>query len=127
MCNCKYVIVNVLTCTCMYHKGAGGEEASLFATEMLKLYTCFAEHKGWQFELLERSHSDVGGLKSASASVHGNGVFGVLKYEAGVHRVQRVPSTDAKGRIHTSTVTVATLPQPTEVECSIQWVYTWVF
>ena len=90
---------------------------------MLKLYTCFAEHKGWQFEMLERSHSGVGGLKSASASVHGNGVFGVLKYEAGVHRVQRVPSTDAKGRIHTSTITVATLPQPTEVCGSIQLLY----
>ena len=90
---------------------------------MLKLYACFAEHKGWQFEMLERSHSGVGGLKSASASVHGNGVFGMLKYEAGVHRVQRVPSTDAKGRIHTSTITVATLPQPTEVCGSIQLLY----
>ena len=99
---------------CCY-EGAGGEEASLFASEMLKLYTCFAEYKGWKFELLEKSQSDVGGLKSASASVHGNGVFGMLKYEAGVHRVQRVPTTDAKGRIHTSTVTIATLPQPTEV------------
>jgi len=82
---------------------------------MLKLYTHFAEYKGWKLELLERSHSEVGGLKSASANIHGNGVFGMLKYEAGVHRVQRVPTTDTKGRIHTSTVTVATLPQPTEV------------
>ena len=99
----------------LLYEGAGGEEASLFASEMLKLYTCFAEYKGWKFELLEKSQSDVRGIKSASASVHGNGVFGMLKYEAGVHRVQRVPTTDAKGRIHTSTVTVATLPQPSEV------------
>ena len=92
----------------------------MFAAEMLKLYTRFAEYQGWRFEVLERSQSDVGGLKSASASVHGNGVFGMLKYEAGVHRVQRIPSTDTKGRVHTSTVTVATLPQPTEVNISIR-------
>jgi len=98
--------------------GAGGEEASLFASEILKLYTNFAEHKGWKFELLERSYSDIGGLRNASASVHGLGVFGVLKYEAGVHRVQRIPTTESRGRIHTSTVTVATLPQPPEVTCT---------
>jgi len=66
--------------------------------------------------MLERSYSDVGGLRNASASVHGSGVFGVLKYEAGVHRVQRIPTTESRGRIHTSTVTVATLPQPPEVK-----------
>ena len=80
------------------------------------MYTNFAEYKGWKFEMLERSYSDVGGLRNASASVHGSGVFGVLKYEAGVHRVQRIPTTESRGRIHTSTVTVATLPQPPEVK-----------
>ena len=74
---------NISVSTYVCYKGAGGEEASLFAYEMLKLYTCFAEYKGWQFELLERSHSDVGGLKNASASVHGDGVFGTRQESIG--------------------------------------------
>jgi peptide chain release factor 1 len=99
--------------------GTGGDEASLFAAELLRLYTRYAEGRGWQVELLEANLTEVGGYKEAIASIKGNGAFSALKHEAGVHRVQRVPSTEANGRIHTSTVTVVVLPEVPENEVRI--------
>lgn len=99
--------------------GAGGKEASLFTHEMFVMYHKFATYKGWRFEVLNMSKSDFGGLKEASVSVSGNGVFGIMKFETGVHRVQRIPLTETMGRIHTSTMTVAVLPQPEEVDVAI--------
>lgn len=99
--------------------GAGGKEASLFTHEMFVMYHKFASYKGWRFEVLNMSKSDFGGLKEASVSVSGNGVFGIMKFETGVHRVQRIPLTETMGRIHTSTMTVAVLPQPEEVDIAI--------
>lgn len=83
------------------------------------MYHKFASYKGWRFEVLNMSKSDFGGLKEASVSVSGNGVFGIMKFETGVHRVQRIPLTETMGRIHTSTMTVAVLPQPEEVDVAI--------
>ncbi|CAH3033546.1 unnamed protein product [Porites lobata] len=99
--------------------GAGGKEASLFTHEMFVMYHKFASYKGWRSEVLNMSKSDFGGLKEASVSVSGNGVFGIMKFETGVHRVQRIPLTETMGRIHTSTMTVAVLPQPEEVDVAI--------
>jgi len=99
--------------------GTGGEEAALFAADLLRMYTRFAEHRGWRVELLSLSEAAAGGLKEAVALVSGTRVFSVLKYEAGVHRVQRVPATEAQGRIHTSTATVAVLPEADDVEVTI--------
>ncbi|MBW8270401.1 peptide chain release factor 1 [Caldovatus aquaticus] len=98
---------------------AGGEEAALFAAELFRAYQRYAESKGWRFEVLEYDESDLGGARSAVAEIQGRGVFARLKYESGVHRVQRVPATEAQGRIHTSTVTVAVLPEPEEVDVQI--------
>jgi peptide chain release factor 1 len=98
---------------------AGGEEAALFAAELFRAYQRYAESKGWRFEVLEYDESDLGGVKGAVAEIQGRGVFARLKYESGVHRVQRVPETEAQGRIHTSTVTVAVLPEPEEVDVQI--------
>lgn len=95
--------------------GAGGREASLFAAEVFHMYQMFASYKHWQFEVLELDASAAGGYKHASASLSGVGVFGVMKHESGVHRVQRVPVTEGAGRTHTSTMSVAILPQPSEV------------
>ena len=91
--------------------GTGGDEASLFAGDLLNLYTRHAETRGWKLETLEASPSDVGGFKEATIKISGDQVFRFLKYESGVHRVQRVPSTETQGRIHTSTATVAVLPE----------------
>lgn len=91
--------------------GTGGEEAALFAGDLLRMYTRFAEARGWRVEMLSRSETDLGGLKEVIAAVSGEGVYGVLKGESGTHRVQRVPRTEASGRIHTSTATVAVLPE----------------
>lgn len=99
--------------------GTGGEEAALFAADLLRMYTRFAEHRGWKVELLSLSEAAAGGLKEAVALVSGTRVFSVLKYEAGVHRVQRVPATEAQGRIHTSTATVAVLPEADDVEVNV--------
>ncbi|KAI8339221.1 hypothetical protein BC941DRAFT_422461 [Chlamydoabsidia padenii] len=101
--------------------GAGGDEASLFSTEMARMYERFAQLKRWKWEVLSKSE-DVGGrgLKDITVNISGRNVFGVLKYESGVHRVQRVPATESQGRIHTSTITVAMLPQPTEVDVQIR-------
>ncbi|MBX6376222.1 MAG: peptide chain release factor 1 [Acetobacteraceae bacterium] len=98
---------------------AGGDEAALFAAELFRAYQRYAESKGWRFEILEYDESDLGGVKGAVAEIQGRGVFARLKYESGVHRVQRVPETEAQGRIHTSTVTVAVLPEPEEVDVQI--------
>ena len=99
--------------------GTGGEEAALFAADLLKMYQRFAESQGWTFEILEQQDSDLGGIKEVSAAIKGEGVFARLKFESGVHRVQRVPETEAQGRVHTSAATVAVLPEAEEVDLQI--------
>ena len=99
--------------------GTGGDEAALFAADLLRMYQRFAETQGWQFEILEQQDSDLGGIKDVSVSIKGEGVFARLKYECGVHRVQRVPETEAQGRVHTSAATVAVLPEAEEVDLQI--------
>ena len=99
--------------------GTGGDEAALFAGDLLRMYQRFAEEQGWRFELISASASDVGGYKEAVASISGTGVFAKLKFESGVHRVQRVPATESGGRIHTSAATVAVLPEAEEVDVQI--------
>ncbi len=99
--------------------GTGGEEAALFAADLLRMYTRFAEMKGWALELVDANPTDIGGYKEVVVGVEGKGVFGYLKYESGVHRVQRIPSTESGGRIHTSAATVAVLPEAEEVEVEI--------
>jgi peptide chain release factor 1 len=99
--------------------GTGGDEAALFAGDLLRMYQRFAESQGWKFELISASASDVGGYKEAVASISGTGVFARLKFESGVHRVQRVPATESGGRIHTSAATVAVLPEAEDVDVQI--------
>jgi peptide chain release factor 1 len=99
--------------------GTGGDEASLFAAELFRMYSRFAERQGWRVEVIDLSESEVGGVKEVSAIFEGKGTYGRLKYEGGVHRVQRVPSTESAGRIHTSAVTVAVLPEAEEVEVEV--------
>ncbi len=99
--------------------GTGGEEAALFAGDLARMYQRHAERQGWRWEVLEHQATDLGGLKELVAHVQGEGVFARLKYESGVHRVQRVPETEAGGRIHTSAATVAVLPEAEEVEIDI--------
>jgi|ERR1043166_2627225 peptide chain release factor 1 len=99
--------------------GTGGEEAALFAASLFEMYKRYAAVKGWRFEVLDVSESDLGGLKEASAEISGRGVFARLKFESGVHRVQRVPKTEAQGRVHTSAATVAVLPEAEEVDMRI--------
>jgi peptide chain release factor 1 len=99
--------------------GTGGDEAALFAYELFRMYSKFAEKQGWRVEVMSTSESGVGGLKEVIAMIEGKGVYSKLKYESGVHRVQRVPATEASGRIHTSTVTVAVLPEAEEVDIQI--------
>jgi peptide chain release factor 1 len=100
--------------------GTGGDEAALFASELFQMYQRYAQTRGWKFEVMEIAHSDIGGFREAVAEVNGRGVFARLKFESGVHRVQRVPKTETQGRIHTSTVTVAVLPEAEEVDIDIQ-------
>ena len=100
--------------------GTGGDEASLFAAEMFRMYTRYAEQHRWRVEVMSSSESGVGGLKEVIALIEGNGVFSRLKYESGVHRVQRVPATETQGRVHTSAVTVAVLPEAEEVDIKIE-------
>jgi peptide chain release factor 1 len=100
--------------------GTGGDEAALFAGDLLRMYQRYAGQRGWKFELDAISETGLGGVKEAVVNVTGAGVFGRLKYESGVHRVQRVPETEAGGRIHTSAATVAVLPQPDEVSVHIE-------
>jgi len=99
--------------------GTGGEEASLFAADLARMYQRHAEAQGWRFEILDQQLSDLGGIKEFTAHVQGEGVYARLKYESGVHRVQRVPETEAGGRIHTSAATVAVLPEAEEVDIDI--------
>jgi peptide chain release factor 1 len=100
--------------------GTGGEEAALFGAVLLRMYQRYAEVQGWKFELMHESDTGLGGIKEASAMVSGKGVFAKLKFESGVHRVQRVPETEAGGRIHTSAATVAVLPEAEEVDIQIE-------
>ncbi|XP_069786788.1 peptide chain release factor 1-like, mitochondrial isoform X3 [Narcine bancroftii] len=99
--------------------GVGGQESMLFTAEMFEMYQCYAAFKHWHFEVLEYRNSELGGLRHAAVSVSGEGSYRHLKFEGGVHRVQRVPRTEKQGRIHTSTTTVAMLPQPTEIDLTI--------
>src|SRR5690606_4152073 len=100
--------------------GTGGDEAALFAGDLYRMYERYAGRMGWRFELISASEGEVGGFKEAIASVSGKGVFAHLKFESGVHRVQRVPETEAGGRIHTSAATVAVLPEAEEVDIDIR-------
>ena len=100
--------------------GAGGDEAGLFAVELFRMYSRYAEKKRWKVTLLDMSTSGVGGAKEVIAQIQGKGVYSRLKYESGVHRVQRVPATEASGRIHTSTVTVAVLPEADDVDVQVE-------
>ena len=99
--------------------GTGGDEATLFAAEIFRMYTRYAETQGWKVEVLSTSESSVGGLKEVIAIIEGQRVFSRLKYESGVHRVQRVPATEQQGRVHTSAVTVAVLPEAEDVDVKI--------
>ncbi|MGI3164928.1 peptide chain release factor 1 [Pseudooceanicola sp. 200-1SW] len=99
--------------------GTGGDEAALFAGDLLRMYQRYAESKGWRFEIVEQQLTELGGIKEVTAALRGEGVFARLKFESGVHRVQRVPSTESGGRIHTSAATVAVLPEAEEVDIRI--------
>ena len=99
--------------------GAGGDEAALFAGVLFRMYTRYAEERGWRVEILDSNPTGLGGFKEVVFQISGNGVFSRLKFESGVHRVQRVPETESQGRVHTSTVTVAVLPEAEEVDVEI--------
>jgi len=99
--------------------GTGGDEAGLFAGDLLRMYQRYAERRGWSFEILEQSLSELGGVKEVTARVAGDGVFARMKFESGVHRVQRVPETESGGRVHTSAATVAVLPEAEDVDIEI--------
>ncbi len=100
--------------------GTGGDEASLFAGELFRMYSRYAESQGWKVEVLESSASSIGGTKEIVAAIQGNKVYSKLKYESGVHRVQRVPATEQQGRIHTSAATIAVLPEADEIDIKIE-------
>ena len=100
--------------------GTGGDEAALFAADLLKMYQRFSETSGWTFEVIEEQFSELGGIKEVVVHVLGDGVFSKLKYESGVHRVQRVPETESGGRVHTSAATVAVLPEAEDVDLKIE-------
>ena len=99
--------------------GTGGDEAALFASDLLRMYQKYADTMGWKFEILEESQSELGGIKEVTARMTGNNVFARMKYESGVHRVQRVPETESGGRVHTSAATVAVLPEAEDVDIQI--------
>ena len=99
---------------------AGGDEAALFAGELFRSYLYFAEKQGWKVEILDQTDTDLGGIKDVSFSLSGGDVYSLMKYESGVHRVQRVPATESGGRVHTSTITVAVMPEAEEVELNIK-------
>jgi peptide chain release factor 1 len=99
--------------------GAGGDESSLFAQDLFRMYSRFAEQRGWKFEILDSSVSPIGGFKEVIVGIQGRNVYSQLRFESGVHRVQRVPKTEASGRIHTSTVTVAVLPEADEIDITL--------
>ncbi len=100
--------------------GTGGDEAALFASELMRMYVRYAENKGWTVQMVEVAESDAGGVKEAVCRIDGDGAFGHMKFEGGVHRVQRIPSTEAKGRIHTSAATVAVLPEAEPMDFTIR-------
>ncbi|MGQ0673730.1 MAG: peptide chain release factor 1 [Hyphomicrobium sp.] len=100
--------------------GTGGDEAALFAADLFRMYNRYADLKGWTTEIISISESDLGGYKEIIASITGEGVFARLKFESGVHRVQRIPATETSGRIHTSAATVAVLPEAEEIDCEIR-------
>jgi peptide chain release factor 1 len=100
--------------------GTGGDEASLFAGELFRMYSRYAESQGWKVEILESSSSSIGGMKDITVAIQGNKVYSKLKFESGVHRVQRVPATEQQGRIHTSAATVAVLPEADEIDIKIE-------
>ncbi len=100
--------------------GTGGDEAGLFAADLLRMYQRYSESKGWSFEILEQSLSEIGGIKEVTARIAGDGVFARMKFESGVHRVQRVPETESGGRVHTSAATVAVLPEAEDVDIEIK-------
>jgi peptide chain release factor 1 len=100
--------------------GTGGEEAALFAADLFRMYSRYAETRGWRIELLNSSHASSGGLKEVVALVKGDRVYSMMRFEGGVHRVQRVPATESQGRVHTSTATVAVLPEADEVDVEIK-------
>ncbi|MDR2068190.1 MAG: peptide chain release factor 1 [Holosporaceae bacterium] len=100
--------------------GTGGDEAGLFAADLFRMYQKYSEYKHWRFEILYMQENGIGSIKEASANISGKGVFAYLKFESGVHRVQRVPATESSGRIHTSTATVAVLPEAEEVDLKIE-------
>jgi peptide chain release factor 1 len=100
--------------------GTGGDEAALFAAELFRMYSRYAETQGWKVEILESSPSSIGGMKEIVAAIQGNKVYSKLKYESGVHRVQRVPATETQGRIHTSAATVAVLPEADDIDIKIE-------
>lgn len=106
-------------CILEIRAGTGGEEAALFVADILRMYTRYADHRGWRTEVLSSTPASAGGLKEVIVSIEGQKVFSRLKFESGVHRVQRVPATEAQGRIHTSAVTVAVLPEADEVEIDV--------
>ncbi|KAJ8899025.1 hypothetical protein K2173_008848 [Erythroxylum novogranatense] len=107
-------------CILEVRAGTGGEEASLFAIDVFKMYERYSQKKGWKFEVVEITESDLRGYKEASAAISGVGVFGKLKFESGIHRVQRIPVTEKSGRIHTSAVSIAILPQADEVDVQLR-------
>ncbi len=100
--------------------GTGGDESSLFCADLFRMYTRYADMKGWKYEIMDASESEVGGYKEISFSISGKYVYGSLRYESGVHRVQRVPETETQGRVHTSAVTVAVLPEAEDTEIEIR-------
>ncbi|MGB2783264.1 MAG: peptide chain release factor 1 [Atribacterota bacterium] len=110
---------DIKNCIAEIRAGAGGSEAALFAGDLFRMYSRFAENNGWKTEVMSSNPTGIGGFKEIIFSIIGKGVYGKLKYESGVHRVQRVPVTESSGRIHTSTVTVAILPEAEEIELEI--------
>ena len=99
--------------------GAGGDEAALFAAEIYRMYLHYAESRNWKTEIMEADETGIGGMKSVTFMINGQGAYSVMKYESGVHRVQRVPETESGGRIHTSTITVAVMPEAEDVDIQI--------
>ena len=99
--------------------GTGGDEAALFAADLFRVYTRYAERKNWKCKVMDSSETGIGGIKEAIVSIHGKGAFGMLKYESGVHRVQRVPKTETSGRVHTSAATIAVLPEAEDVDIEV--------